>query len=198
VHGRLTGQAVMSMKARTRPMSIYMKFRHPNTGREAIWVAGRNHGQVVVHDVGLYKFLAGTMHLDPRGSRAMEDNRHPITDAGIGRLIDTVIGHWERELTPGESQVTIHPNLRVGDRPCLLIVSTHPKPGPGFLFHQARITIDQEHNLPIRFEAYDWPKTPGVAPELVEEYIYSNLKLNVGLSERDFDPSNAQYSFGRF
>jgi hypothetical protein len=52
--------------------------------------------------------------------------------------------------------------------------------------------------LPIRFEAYDWPKHKGAEPELAEEYTYSNLKLNVGLSDRDFDVANGAYSFGRF
>jgi hypothetical protein len=60
------------------------------------------------------------------------------------------------------------------------------------------ISIDKELNLPIRFEAYDWPARPGHEPLLMEEYTYSNLRLNVGLKERDFDPNNTQYSYGRF
>ncbi len=52
--------------------------------------------------------------------------------------------------------------------------------------------------LPIRFEAYDWPTRPLVEPELAEEYTYTDLKLNVGLKEVDFDVANAAYSFGRF
>ena len=48
----------------------------------------------MAHDVGIAKFLAGTMHLDPRGSMAMEDNRHPVTEAGIGALIETVAKRW--------------------------------------------------------------------------------------------------------
>ena len=52
--------------------------------------------------------------------------------------------------------------------------------------------------LPVRFEAYDWPRHLGAAAELVEEYTYADLKINVGLCDRDFDPANAQYSFGRF
>jgi len=39
---------------------------------------------------------------------------------------------------------------------------------------------------------------PGAAPELVEEYTYLDLRTDVGLTDRDFDPRNAAYSFGRF
>jgi hypothetical protein len=198
VGDRLTAPHIMVMKARTNPISVYFKFHQPNRGREAIYVQGRNNGLIVAHDVGLTKFLAGTMHLDPTGSLAMEENRHPVTEAGIGMLIDTVAKRWAAELHPGESQVTFHNDSRVGDRRCVLIESVHPEHGPGFLFHKVKLYIDQEHGLPIRFEAYDWPAARGVAPELVEEYTFQDLKLNVGLHDRDFDPANAQYSFGRF
>ena len=32
----------------------------------------------------------------------------------------------------------------------------------------------------------------------MEEYTYMNLRVNVGLKDRDFDPGNKQYSYGRF
>ena len=198
IEGRLTPQHSMVMKVRTHPLSVYFKFHAPNRGREAIFVAGRNGEKIVAHDVGIGKFLAGTMHLDPRGSMAMEDNRHPVTEAGIGGLIDTVARHWARELTSEESVVTFHPNVRVGSHSCTMIESAHPRHRSDFLFHKVKLYIDQEHGLPIRFEAYDWPKQPGGVPELVEEYTYNDLKTNVGLREHDFDPNNKQYSFGRF
>jgi hypothetical protein len=197
IDGRLTSPHVMAMKARTSPRSLYFKFHQPNAGREAIYVQGRNRDRIVAHDVGVTKFLAGTMHLDPHGSMAMEENRHPVTEAGIGALIDTVAKHWAVELTPAESALTFH-DARVGDRRCTMIESVHPQRGASFLFHKVKLYIDQEHGLPIRFEAYDWPRHPGAAPELVEEYTYLDLKLNVGLHDRDFDPANQQYSFGRF
>jgi hypothetical protein len=197
IEGRLTPQHIMVMKARTNPNSVYFRFQTPNQGREAIYVHGRNNGRIVAHDVGITKFLAGTMHLDPHGSMAMEDNRHPVTEAGIGTLIETVANRWAFELSPGESQVTIHDEVRVSNRRCTLIESVHPQRGPNFLFHKVNLYIDQEHGLPIRFEAYDWPRHAGAAAELVEEYSYMDLKINVGLHDHDFDPANKQYSFGR-
>ena len=40
--------------------------------------------------------------------------------------------------------------------------------------------------------------SPNAAAEMVEEYSYCDLKLNVGLSDLDFDVSNKDYAFGRF
>jgi hypothetical protein len=186
------------MKARAKPGGVYFKFIKPNAGREAIYVAGRNGGKALVHDVGIGKLIAGTLALDPRGSRAMEDCRHPITEAGIGHLIDTLQERWAAEMKPGETHVTIQPGAKVGDRVCTMIDSTHPNRAQGYMFHKVRVYVDEELGLPIRFEAYEWPRRPGAQPELLEEYTYAHLRLNVGLRDADFDPSNEQYSFGRF
>jgi hypothetical protein len=198
IDGRLASKHVMLMKVRTHPRSIYLKFRQPSPGREAIYVDGRNDGKVLAHEVGLKRLLAGTLSLDPTGSMAMEDNRHPITHAGIGSLLDTVEARWSRDLDRPETLVAFRDGQFVGSRPCILIESTHPLHRPELLFYRVRVYIDRELGLPVRFEAYDWPASPEAAPELMEEYTYTDVKLNVGLSDSDFDVSNTAYSFGRF
>ncbi|WP_165064074.1 DUF1571 domain-containing protein [Paludisphaera rhizosphaerae] len=195
---KLTDMNVMSMKMRNQPQSVYFKFHQPNKGREAIYVEGKNDGYVLAHDVGFTKFLAGTMRLDPNGARAMENCRHPVTKAGIGNLIQTVVDRWGSELSELESVVLFDPKMRLGSSPCLLIEAIHPEKKPQFMFHKVRLFIDEALGLPIRYEAYDWPNKTGETPELLEEYAYEGVKLNVGLGEADFDAANKLYSFGRF
>ena len=55
--------------------------------------------------------------------------------------------------------------------------------------------MDDEHLIPIRYEAYDWPKEQGGQPILMEEYTYMNVKVNNGFTDADFDPTNAAYKF---
>jgi len=198
IQGRLTPVHIMALKVRTNPQSIYLKFQQPARGREAIYVSGRHGGKVLAHDVGLNKLLAGTLQLEPTGARAMEDCRHPITEAGIGPLLETLSRRWAVELDPAESVIAFRDDILLDARRCTMIESTHPLRRPEFLHHRVRVFIDQEIGLPIRFEAYDWPKHPNSEPDLQEEYTYTNLKLNVGLKEIDFETSNAAYSFGRF
>jgi hypothetical protein len=198
IAGRLTPVHIMAMKVRAKPQSIYLKFHQPARGREAIYVAGRHGGRVLAHDVGFNKLLAGTLQLEPRSSRAMEDCRHPITEAGIGPLLETVAKRWSLELRPEHSIMAFRDDMKVGTTPCSMIESIHPERRPEFLHHKVRVFIDQDLGLPIRFEAYDWPKHPGTEPELTEEYTYTGLKLNVGLEDSDFDTANSAYSFGRF
>ena len=198
IAGRMTPLHIMDMKVRTKPKSIYFRFQQPAQGREAIYIAGRHSGKILAHDVGLNKLIAGTLQLEPTSSRAMEDCRHPITEAGIGPLLDTLAKRWAVELNPDDSIITFSDDIVVGPHRCTMIESTHPHRQPHFLHHKVRVYIDEENGLPIRFEAYDWPKHHRALPELSEEYSYMQLKLNVGLRDIDFDVTNSQYSFGRF
>jgi outer membrane lipoprotein-sorting protein len=84
---------------------------------------------------------------------------------------------------------------KVNDRTCTIIEVTHPVPRRTFLFHKAVIYVDDERNIPIRYEAYSWPKVPGGAPTLDEEYTYVNIHENVGLTDADFDVHNPAYHY---
>ena len=47
----------------------------------------------------------------------------------------------------------------------------------------------------IRYASWSWPTEPGGQPVLEEEYTYSDIKVNVGLTDLDFDPNNPDYSY---
>ena len=79
-----------------------------------------------------------------------------------------------------------------------MIATTHPQQQPEFMFYRVRLFIGDELGLPIRLEAYDWPSSPGASAELVEDYTFSDLRQNVGLSDHDFNVSNGNCTFGRF
>jgi hypothetical protein len=57
------------------------------------------------------------------------------------------------------------------------------------------VFIDKQLDLPIRYASYDWPAKPGETPPLFEVYTYTRLKLNVGLTDVDFDKTNPKYDF---
>ena len=71
----------------------------------------------------------------------------------------------------------------------------HPQQDPKYDFYIAQIFIDDDLNLPIRYAAYGWPQTAKERPPVLEEYTYLNLKLNVGLTDEDFNPQNKSYGF---
>ena len=197
IDGKVTGPEYMYVKIRQHPFSVYMYFLKPanEAGREVIYVEGRNRGKMIAHEgQGLRKRL-GAVELLPTSALAMEGNKYPITQVGVKNLLTRLIEVGTEDMKYGECTVTYRKNARVNDRVCTIIEVTHPVPRRNFLFHKALIYVDDQLNVPIRYEAYTWPKTPGGRPVLDEEYTYLNMKVNVGLTDADFDPANPNYHF---
>ena len=59
----------------------------------------------------------------------------------------------------------------------------------------AQIFIDEELNIPIRYVAYGWPEKAGGDKVILEEYNYTDIKLNRGFTDADFDPRNPTYNY---
>jgi hypothetical protein len=116
---------------------------------------------------------------------------------GIENLVAKLIERGEQERAAGnqDCKVTFHENAKINGRTCTLLQIKHPEPSPDLEFHLAQIFIDDELQVPIRYAAYDFPLTPGGQPAVLEEYTYLDIKLNVGLTDKDFDHENADYNF---
>lgn len=200
IDGKLGEPEYIFAKVRHRPFSVYLRFLKPEkkAGQETIYVAGPNNtkGTMWGHGTGFRKVF-GTVVLDPNGKIAMEDNRYPITEIGILNMLRRLIEVGEKDVQYGECEVKFFPGAKINDRVCTCIQVVHPVPRSNFLFHIARIFVDDELNMPIRYESYDWPTKPGGPPELIEEYTYLNLKLNNGFTDADFDVRNPNYNFER-
>jgi hypothetical protein len=110
-------------------------------------------------------------------------------------MLDAIIGQWERELKEGGTEVKIYPNAKLAQSSCKVIVTTHPQPRQQPPFYQTYLYIDKLNDLPIRVEQHGFPTRPGEKPPLLEEYNYTNLKINVGMTKLDFDPRNRAYRF---
>jgi hypothetical protein len=96
----------------------------------------------------------------------------------------------EMRLDPsGENtEVRYYRGARLNDRVCTHIQVRHARRQEGLVFHIADVFVDDELQLPLRVATYDWPDENAPRPSLIGEFNYTDLKLNVGLSDADFDP----------
>ena len=164
-------------------------------GQEVLYVKGQNNGNMWAHGTGVQQKMFGTLSLKPTGMIAMRGQRYPITELGIGNLLNRLLEVGQEDAKYGECEVNFIEGAKVNGRLCTCIQVIHPVPRKNFLFHQAMIFVDGELNLPIRYAAYDWPRQSDGRPELIEEYTYTNLKLNNGFTDADFDVRNPNYNF---
>jgi hypothetical protein len=191
--GQLLTQT-MQLKVREKPFGIYMKFVDPNPDREVLFVHGQNQNNILVRESGV-KSLVGAVSIAVDSPRARAENRHPITDLGMRRLIDKLIAQWTKETEFAGVEVRYYPDAKIGGIACPAIECGHPRPYRQFPFHVTRLYIDAKSNLPVRLENYDFPTQPNQQAPLVEEYTYVKLRTNLGLTDQDFSPENPAYRF---
>jgi Protein of unknown function (DUF1571) len=178
------------------PFSVYMRFLSPAEveGREVLYVQGQNKGNLIVRRGGRrFKFV--TVAVDPKSEIVLRESRYPIEELGIRNLTERLIEVGKEDLQHDEIEVAYFEDTKVNGRLCTAIQITHPVRRDYFRYHVARVFIDDELQIPIRYASYDWPRKEGGAPPLLEEYTYLDLELNVGLGNWDFDHRNDDYKF---
>jgi hypothetical protein len=198
IDGKLGEHEYMFAKIRQQPFSVYLYFLGPDSvkGQEVIYVAGHNDGNMLAHAGSGVRAMVGTVSLKPQSMLAMQGNRYPVTEIGVENLAKRLVEVAEHDKQFGECDVNFYPNAKVNGRICTCVQVSHPVPRRNFRFHLARVFIDDELTIPIRYEAYDWPQEAGGQPVLLEEYTYMNVKINNGFTDADFDPKNTAYKFG--
>ena len=197
INDKLNEPEYLYLKVRNKPFSVYLYFLGPATlkGREVVFVNGVNSGKMWAHGVGMEDRMFGTVSLKPDGAIAMRNQRYPLTEIGLVNLTRRLIEVAEQDIKYGECEVKFFKGAKINGRVCTCAQVTHPVPRKNFLFHIARIFVDDELNVPIRYESYDWPKTPDGTPELIEAYTYLNLKMHNGFTDADFEIHNPKYHF---
>ena len=206
IRGELQPQEFMDAKIRCRkvqngkvevPLSVYLKFVAPQNvaGREVIWVEGKNNNKLRAHEGGAAGRFLPSVWLDPDGAMAMRGQLHPIYDIGVENLVIKLIERGEKERKFDECDVQFKPGAKINGRLCTVLQVTHPVQRPHFEFHKAEIFIDDDLKVPTRYAAYFWPDKAGQPEPVLEAYTYLNVKMNVGLTDADFDSENPNYNF---
>lgn len=206
IGGTVGEHEYMSIKARNhkeaggrllQPFSVYLAFLKPTSvkGREVIYVENQNDGNIVAHEGGFKGRFLPTVTIPPTGMLAMRGQRYPMTEIGVENMIVKLIERGEKALQFEDVRAEFRTGARVKDRVCTVLQLTQPTRHPEAEFHTAQVFMDDELNMPIRYIAYDWPQSAGGRGEVIEEYNYLNLRVNVGLTDQDFDPYNKAYNF---
>lgn len=173
------------------PGSIYMRWVGSYVpGREILFVKGRHEDRALIHEPKFPSSLI-TILTPPDSPLILQESRYPITDVGLGRLIELLATHIDRAMTRGELATREIPaadpsSSAKAERRLELMT---PKTATGYLAHRTVVSIDLGTRLPVAVDLF------GANDELLASYMYKDLVVNPGLTDRDFDPTNPQYSF---
>jgi len=198
IRGELLPERTVFMKVREDPFSVYMKWIGSyRSGQEALYVSGQNNGELKVHRGGILGII--NLNLDPEGELAMKSSRHSITEAGIGHTLRLIREDFLLARKNGEGEITLvaeedvnAPGVRCfrAEFPPERVKTGTKKESPREYYGAvSEICLDTATLLPRSVTIYD------STGELLEKYRYRDVKLNVGLTELDFDPDNPEYGF---
>ncbi len=174
-----------------QPYSAFLEFQGPAKikGRKVLYVQGRNDNKMLVRNGGK-RFNYVTVKVDPKSEAAMSESLVPITGIGFASVTDSLITlirqDIERDPLGTNTKVKFYRHAKINGRVCTRISVLHPNPDPVLEFSEANVYVDDELHVPIRIEALIWPKTAGEPKPLLFEYTYTDLRLNVGLTDEDF------------
>jgi len=178
--------------------AIYTKHLAPKRlkDQQAIWVDGKNDNKLIAKPAPPMAWKRMTLKVD--SSLAMMGNRYPMTEAGFEVLIQRMLEKGRRDRNHGDCEVEVDRFFEIDGRDCTLFTIRHPVKKEPFDFHIAQIAIDDKLNLPIFYPSKDWPQTEGGPAPLLERYKYTDIKINPGFTDIDFDTKNKEYKFPRW
>lgn len=170
-----------------KPDCYYMKWTEgENFGREIIY-AGKKYGyQLEVHLGGMLN--VANFSLDPKGFIALRSSRHPIMESDFGFILRMIQQNVRKAQKEKSAVIDCLGEAEIGGRKVRKYRAEFPK-GRGFINHIIHLSVDDETDLPMRIEMYDWDE------KLVESYTFTNLKINTGLKDSDFDTENDSYGY---
>jgi len=177
-----------------KPLAIFLHFVGPAkvAGRRVLYVQGENDDKMLVRNGGRH-FDYVLVRIDPNGESARDESLVPITESGFKNVLKQMIGileqHRKIDADGSNTRVEQLAGAKINKRPCTLTRVEHPREQAGLHFHIANVFVDDELRVPVRIEFNLWPKREGQKPPLLAEYTYTDLKLNVGLSDSVFRQS---------
>ena len=191
IDGRLRPREEAMLKFQ-RPNRVYLRWvAGPPKGREMLY-PGPSADTAVVYEPGVITGMF-TVVLAPDSPHVLKQSRHPVTDVGIGRLVDLVLANARRGLQAGDGDILDRGVGRDGGRTERRVELVFPRRAERpYYARRALIGIDVDTRLPVRATIFDWEE------RLVEDYEYRDVRLNPPLSARDFEASNPDYRFPRW
>jgi len=184
IRGRLNPAENIFVKWK-KPLMIYMKINSgKNKGREIIYVKGRNNDKMMVSPGGILGAL--TIRISPESRLAFRDNRHSVAEAGMASTIRRINSTIKEDMKKPGHEIRLS---YVGDEIYDGNGTIHIRVEKSSYADSTEIYIYKSSHLICALFSYD------ESGSLIESYLYKEIKTDVKLTDKDFDPKNEEYKF---
>ena len=188
INGKLAAEQVAEIKVRVNPVGVYARFARPeaSAGMEVAYSGAKKDGKVRFRPAGVAG-RKGFQALTIDDPKFLAEHRHPVTEWGMGPIIELIATATAREKTLNNPVEVYTADFQFAGRNVTKYEIHMRRPHAFRYAAQMVVFVDKETKLPVRFEAYGDPKPGTTAGELLESYSFTDLKFNNGLGENSFD-----------
>ena len=192
IQGSMKKVQVVSVKFMEKPFSLFMEWKkNPPLGDRFVYVEGRysdknNRSQMLVRPKGIFSLLAGKSVLRlPDCKDAMKNTLKPCTEFGFNSALNALQKYYLLAEQNNVLNIASGGGIEIGGRKCVVLIREIRTESAGDEGYPAKITevcLDVETLLPLRIVGYDWDN------RMFCTYEFRDVKINPGLTEKDFTP----------
>lgn len=199
--GDLSEVQTIDIKIRQRPhFAVYMRWRNGDRGRQLLYSDEYEDGDMVVKLGGFKGRLLPGIRLNPTGSKALEQARHPVTQAGLMGMLKKMIAHRRRDLATGHGmRCTRLPNQVFDGQDCVCFLYEYESPEISKDYRKSLILVDAKRHIPLLARNYTWAAETSLSEEeldartLVENYSFTNVDFSRSVTAIEFSRENPRY-----
>jgi hypothetical protein len=170
-----------------KPKHYYFRWSQGRfKGQEVIFVEGKHKDKLVAHTGGIFRFI--TLNLDPEGPLAMKRNHHSLRNSGMEKIITLIQSNYALANKKDLGVLNLLGERRIDGKNVWMVEGDFPA-DHGFYAQNITLYFCPTVKLPVKISIHDGFE------RLMEEYVFHDLKINVGLTENDFIPSNPKYGY---
>ena len=188
VGGKLTAEQTAEIRVRVEPFCFYTLTLAPKSlfNQELAYMTGKKEDKVRVKASGVAG-AGGFVTVAADDAKANADSKYTISHTGIGAILKRVESALDAEKTAKNSPQVVASEYKFNDRPCTKYEIFCERAHAKRFATRMVVYIDNEYKLPVRFEAYDAPKSGEKTGEMMECVSFVKLVLNAGLGDTVFD-----------
>jgi len=188
VGGKLQAEQTAEIRVRVEPFCIYTLTLAPKSlfNQELAYMTGKKEDKVRVKASGVAG-AGGFVTVAADDAKANADSKYTISHTGIGAILKRVETALDAEKTAKNSPQVVASEYKFNDRACTRYEIFCERAHSKRFATRMVVYIDNEYKLPVRFEAYDAPKSGEKTGEMMECVSFVKLVLNAGLGDTVFD-----------
>lgn len=196
IGGVLGDPQELRVKMRREPRAVYLNWGS-ESGKEILWRHGQDDGKLLLHPGGWKGRLTPVVRIAPDHKLVQALTRRPVEKIGLWNMGHELHG---RKSALHKSEISVTTSDCTGpdgrELQSFRILDSEQQ-GEEDYDHITVVFVDRLWKIAVGCEVYGWPESEESEPPMLESYFYSDIEFNVGLSDRDFDPSNPDYGFAK-